>query len=79
MLEKLGKNGGERPKVGEHRGVVVFELEAYPEPKALSKSDLQRILLKFSSIGNVSEVTGLSWSAVQERLSPSRVWDPALK
>ena len=73
------KIAGENPKVGEHRGVVVFELEAYAEPKALSKSDLQRISLRFSSIGNFAEVTGLSRSAVQERLSPSRVWDPALK
>ncbi len=73
------KVGGENPKVREHRGVVVFELETYAEPKALSKSDLQQISLRFSSIGKVARATGLSWSAVQERSSPSRVWDHALK
>lgn len=73
------KNGGENPKVGEHLGVVLFELECYPEPKALSKSDIQQISLRFSSIGKVANATGLSWTAVQERLSESRVWDRALK
>ncbi len=73
------KIGGENPKVGEHRGVVVFELDAYPEPKVLSATDLRGISKDNMTIKNLAYRTGLSWSTVQERLRPSRVWNPEQK
>lgn len=79
MLEKLGRNGGEKPTVDEHQGVVVFELEAYPEPKVLSATDLREISKHDTTIQMLAERTGLSWSAVQERLRPSRVWNSEQK
>lgn len=71
--------GGENPKVGEHRGVVLFELEAYPEPKALAQVDLQRLLAESSTMKAVARRTGLGWSAVQAKLRPARKWDPSTK
>ncbi len=67
------------PKVGEHQGVVVFELEAYPEPKILSVADLREISKDDTTIQMLAERTGLSWSAIQERLRPNRVWNPKRK
>ena len=61
--------GGEGLKVSELRGVVCFELEAYPEPKVLTSEYLRQVRLTSASIQEVAVKTGLSWSAVQERLS----------
>ena len=38
------QTGGESRKVGELRPVVGFELEAWPEPKALSREKLLALL-----------------------------------
>lgn len=75
----LKSDGGENPKVGEHRGVVVFELEAYPEPKVLSQMDLQRLFAESGTIEAVARRTGISWSTVQAKLKPTRKWDPLKK
>lgn len=56
-------------KVSELRGVVCFELEAYPEPKALSASCLKELRKNVSSDLEVAYKTGLSRSTVQERLA----------
>lgn len=56
-------------KVGELRGVVCFELKAYPEPKALTHAYLRELRIKTGSIQDVAHKTGLSWSAAQERLA----------
>jgi hypothetical protein len=56
-------------KVGELSPVVCFELEAYPEPKALTATFLKELQKKVSSIQEVADKTDLSWSAVQERLA----------
>lgn len=46
----------------------------------LGKSELlsQAIFQKVESIAEIARLTGLAWSAVQERLKPSRRWDPKL-
>ena len=54
--------------------MVVFELDAYPEPKALKAGDLEPIYRKLGTIVSVSAATGLAWAAVQERMRPSRRW-----
>jgi hypothetical protein len=59
--------------------VVIFELTAYPDPKSLSKIDLEPLLLSLGTIAEVARATGLGWSAVQERLQPRRRWSPKLK
>lgn len=59
--------------------MVVFELEAYPEPKALSQFDLRRIFTGGDTIEAVARRTGLSWSTVQAKLKPARKWDPVKK
>jgi hypothetical protein len=79
VLEKLGINGGENPKVGEHCGVVVFELDAYSEPKMLAQADLQRLFDEAGTIEAVARRTGLGWSTIQEKLKPARKWDPKKK
>ena len=56
--------------------MVYFELEAFPEPKALVKADLERLLKEETTIAEVSQRSGLSLSAVQERLKPRRKWSP---
>jgi hypothetical protein len=76
-LETL--DGGENPKVGEHFGAVVFELEVYPEPKSLSAIDLREIFSGRVTIQMLADRTGLSWSGVQERLRPTRVWNSKQK
>lgn len=73
------KSGGESRKVGELRSVVVFEMEAYPEPKVLSAANLRENSKDTMTIKSLADRTGLSWSAVQERLRPGRVWNPELK
>jgi len=40
----MEENGRENAKVGEHPAVIVFELEAYPEPKILSSKEIQEFL-----------------------------------
>jgi len=42
-------------KVGELRDAVCFELEVYPEPKALSKGDLQSLMRRFRSTVKVAK------------------------
>ena len=46
--------GGESHNVGELFSVVVFELEAYPEPKCLVKNDLSRLIKIFGSAAAVA-------------------------
>lgn len=65
--------------VGEHPDVVVFELVAYPDPKSLSRTDLEPLLQSEGTIAGVASLTGLGWSAVQERLQPKRKWSSKLK
>ena len=73
------KIGGENPKVDEHCGVLVFELEVYPEPKVLSQLDIQRLFAESDTIQTVARRTGLGWSTVQAKLRPTRKWDSAKK
>jgi hypothetical protein len=44
LISLKAKNGGVEEIVSEHSAVVIFELEAYPEPKILSASELKSLL-----------------------------------
>ncbi len=59
--------------------MVVFEMEAYPEPKVLSQMDLQQLFAEGETIESVARRTGLGWSTVQAKLKPARKWDPLKK
>jgi hypothetical protein len=65
-------NGGEGRKVSELRPVIVFELEAYPEPKALSRIELLALIKIFSSTVKVARHIGSSQAFVWEQLSTKR-------
>jgi hypothetical protein len=65
--------------VGELRAVVCFELEAFPEPKALRKVDLEALLPDYGSIAALARYLGTNFSSVQERLKPTRKWNPKKK
>ncbi|MGE0764592.1 MAG: hypothetical protein AB7N80_15055 [Bdellovibrionales bacterium] len=55
-------------KVDELRGVVCFELEAYPEPKALSGENLKALSKRFRTTVAVAEHIGASQSFVSFKL-----------
>lgn len=61
-------NGGEGLKVGEHRAVVVFELEAFPEPRALSRDDLRKLMIPLKTTVAVADYIGASQAFVWEQL-----------
>lgn len=61
-------NGGEGRKVGELRPLVVFELEAWPEPKALSRDELQVLMKHFRSTIKVAKHIGASQAFVWSKL-----------
>ena len=65
------ENGGDNAKVGEHPAVVIFELEAYPEPKILSSKELQE-LLKTHSYRDLAKSLGCSIGFICERLGKSK-------
>jgi hypothetical protein len=48
--------------------VVVFEFEAYPEPKALSRSDLKVLMKRFKTTVAVAKYIGVSQSFVSFKL-----------
>jgi hypothetical protein len=52
-------------KVGERRAVVIFEAEAYPEPKALNGDELENLLGYHGNSYKVSEVIGASEAFVR--------------
>jgi hypothetical protein len=66
------RNGGENDKVSEHSVVVIFELEAYPEPKILSSIELQE-LLKTHSYRNLAKALGCSIGFIYERCSKKQI------
>ena len=54
-------------------------MEAFVEPKVLAKGDLERLFGEEGTIQGVAGRSGLGWSAVQERLRPTRRWDTKSK
>jgi hypothetical protein len=60
-------NGGESDKVGEHLSSVLFELEAYPEPKVLSSQELKRLITIFGTTVAVAKFIGCSQSHISEK------------
>jgi hypothetical protein len=61
------KNGGENAKVGEHSAVVIFELEAYPEPKILSSQELKYLLKLYDSVRSLAERLGCSIGFISDQ------------
>ena len=53
-------NGGEIHKVGELSSAVIFEFEAYPEPKILSAADLKPLMRLLGTTVAVAEYVGSS-------------------
>jgi hypothetical protein len=72
-------NGGENRKVCEHLPVVIFDVSVFPEPKALRKEDLEKLLPIYGSISGLARAIGVSFSTAQEKLRPARRWDPKKK
>lgn len=62
-------NGGEGLKVGELRGVVCFELEAYPEPKVLTNGNLSVLMREFRSTVKVAKHIGASQAFVWAQIN----------
>ncbi len=54
--------------MGEHRAVVVFEFEAFPEPRALSRYDLQKLMTQLKTTVAVAKYVGASPVFVWEKL-----------
>jgi hypothetical protein len=65
-------NGGENAKVGEHPAVVIFELEAYPEPKILTSEELKSLLKLHGSLRALAEELGCSIGFISERSKVKR-------
>jgi hypothetical protein len=61
--------GGEGHKVGELSAVVIFDLEAYPEPKILSRAELKHLMRSYGTTVAVAKFVGCSQSHVSERLN----------
>ncbi|QLY25770.1 hypothetical protein [Bdellovibrio sp. KM01] len=68
----LRKNGGESHKVDEHSPVVIFELEAYPEPKALSVGALKELMAVLGSTVKVAKHIGASQAFVWDKLDRAK-------
>jgi hypothetical protein len=60
-------NGGDNAKVGEHSAVVIFELEAYPEPKILSSKELKDLLKLYGSVRALAERLGCSIGFISDQ------------
>lgn len=56
------KFGGENTKVGEHLSAVIFEFEAYPEPKILTRAEMRGLMRLYDSQEAVAEFLECSQS-----------------
>jgi hypothetical protein len=56
----------------EHLSAIVFELEAYPEPKILNKAEMKSLIAIHGTTVAVAKFLGCSQSHVWERLSSQR-------
>ncbi len=69
-------NGAEVDEVDERnfgpRAVVVFEFEAYPEPKVLTPSDLRALYSRYKSFKRVAEVIGASEAFARQNAAKER-------
>jgi hypothetical protein len=61
------KIGGECHIVVELSSVVIFELEVYPEPKILSRSELNRLIRTHGTTVAVAKIIGGSQQFVSGR------------
>lgn len=68
MTEYEIRNGGEGRKVDELSAVVIFDLEAYPEPKSLRHEDLKELMTRFKTTVAVAKYIGASQSFVSFKL-----------
>jgi hypothetical protein len=69
LVLKFGREGG---IVVEPSSVIVFELEAYPEPKVLVNGELTTLLQRFTTTVAVAKFVGASQAFVWEKLNPYR-------
>lgn len=73
-------NGGEGRKVVELLPVIIFELEAWAEPKALSRLELMALMKEFNSTVKVAKHIGASqafvWAKIQKASGPCQEGDP---
>ncbi len=60
-------------KVVEPASVIVFELEAYPEPKVLLREELKELLDRLGTTVGIAKFIGASQAFVWERLNPYRI------
>jgi len=69
-------NGAEVDEVDErgfgHRTVVVFEFEAYPEPKSLSPLDLRGLYQRYKSFYKVAAAIGTSEGFARQNTAKDR-------
>ena len=72
MIFSYELNGGEGHKVGEHLSAVLFELEAYPEPKSLISDELKHLMDVLGTTVAVAKFLGCSQSHVSERLNANK-------
>jgi hypothetical protein len=66
------RNGGEGFKVGELSAAVIFELEAYPEPKILSTTELRQLLKTHKTAVAVAKLLGCSQVFVSDHTKQSK-------
>jgi hypothetical protein len=71
-----GNNGGESHKVGEHLSSVLFEFEAFPEPKILNFQELKHLMKVFGTTVAVAKFLGCSQSHVSEHLKSKSKTNP---
>jgi len=66
------KLGGKGSRVDEHSAVVIFELEAYPEPKSLPIGVLEQLMAVLGSTVKVAKYIGASQAFVWEKLDGAK-------
>ncbi len=54
--------------------MIVFELDAWPEPKALGRNDIQALMKRFKTTVTVAQVIGVSQSFVSFKLVGNKKW-----
>ena len=60
------KPGAQVEQVDEPRTLFIFELEAYPEPKSLSSTDLKELHDSFKNFKKVADHIGASEAFVRQ-------------
>jgi hypothetical protein len=59
--------GGEGDKVCEHLTVIIFDFEAYPEPKILTRQEIRALIRRFGTTVKTAKFLTVSQSFVWDR------------